>query len=163
MFWELWDSPRVVLGSTPMRLKKHFTLLLQLISFSITKTFHALSQMSLIYEANKPSNNRNLLKSWYPRLLLSVTVWHRELMHSFWLHSYNGWLPQTQHFIAARGLALNVLSLCSSQMTFKWMQVCLIIHIFNMWAYFSVNKWALITFHISFLHFPVNRIILYLW
>lgn len=142
-----------------MRLKKLFTLLPQLISFSITKTFHALSQMSLIYEANKPSNNRNLLKGWYPSLLLSVNVWHRELNAQLLASLIRGWLPQTQHFIAARGLALNVLFLCSSQMTFKWMQVCLIIQIFNMWAYFSVSKWALITFHISVLHFPANRIV----
>lgn len=80
--------PCFLLGSTPMRLKKNFKLLLQLISFSITKTFHGLSQMSLIYEANKPSNNKNLLKSWYLSLLfLSVNVRHRKLMRSIWLQS----------------------------------------------------------------------------
>lgn len=80
--------PCCLKGSTPMRLKKNLKLLLQLISFSITKTFHGFSQMSLIYEANKPSNNKNLLKSWYSSLLfLSVNVRHRKLMRSFWLQS----------------------------------------------------------------------------
>lgn len=110
-----------LLCSTPMRLKRNFRLLLQLISFSITKTFHGLSQVSLIYEANKPSNNKNLLKSWYSSLLsLSVNVWHGTLILASVI---SGCLPQTQHFTAARGLALSMLFLCSSQMTFKWMQV----------------------------------------
>lgn len=116
-----WDWSSAVCYSTPMRLKRNFRLLLQLISFSITKTFHGLSQVSLICEANKPSNNKNLLRSWYSSLLsLSVNVWHGTLILASVI---SGWLPQTQHFTAARGLALSMLFLCSSQMTFKWMQV----------------------------------------
>lgn len=78
-----------LLGSTPRKLRRNFTLRLQLISFSITKTFHGWSQLSLICEANKPSNNKNLLKRWYSSLLfLSVNVQHGKLMCSFWLGSY---------------------------------------------------------------------------
>lgn len=73
---------------------KNLKLLLQLISFSITKTFHGLSQMSLIYEANKPSNDKNLFKKLILESPSSVSKCAAHKINARLLASIvNGWLP----------------------------------------------------------------------